>query len=51
MEFLWVGWFGRDPGWCSGWKARRLDSVGFIPEEDPDAFGFLDPGQCCRLAT
>jgi hypothetical protein len=48
MEVLWVRWFGRDPEWNSGPKHLRLDRVGFVPEGDPDAFGFVDPAQVIR---
>lgn len=48
MEFLWVRWFGRDPEWNGGPKHLRLDRVGFVPEGDPDAFGFIDPAQVIR---
>jgi hypothetical protein len=48
MEFLWVRWFGRDPDWSSGPTTCRLDRVGFVPEEDPEAFGFLDPMEVLR---
>lgn len=48
MKFLWVRWFGRDPQWTSGPSSLRLDRVGFVPEDDPEAFGFLDPTQVIR---
>lgn len=50
MDFLWVQWFGLDPDMRTGWQARRLPAVGFIPETDPDAFGFLDPQEVLRGA-
>ncbi|KDQ61193.1 hypothetical protein JAAARDRAFT_124840, partial [Jaapia argillacea MUCL 33604] len=43
MDFLHVHWFGQDPDWRSGWKAKQLDQLGFIPETNEDTFGFLDP--------
>ncbi|KAF7372464.1 C2H2-type domain-containing protein [Mycena venus] len=43
MEFLWVRWFGIEPNYRSGFKVARLPKVGFVPEDDPNAFGFLDP--------
>ena len=44
MDFLWVRWFGRDlDNYESGWKAKRLHRLGFIPSDEPGAFGFLDP--------
>jgi hypothetical protein len=48
MEFLWVRWLGRDPTHKCGWKADRLDRVGFVPHTDPEAFGFLDPRAVIR---
>ena len=48
MEFLWVRWFGIEPNYRSGFKVARLPKVGFVPEEDPDAFGFLDPSLVLR---
>ncbi|KAJ7311653.1 hypothetical protein DFH08DRAFT_973751 [Mycena albidolilacea] len=45
MEFLWVCWFGRDLSHKSGWKAKRLDRLGFIDLADPATFGFLDPAE------
>jgi hypothetical protein len=52
MDFLWVRWLGLDPGYRSGWRAKRLDRVGFVPHNDPEAFGFLDPDcvlRACHL--
>jgi hypothetical protein len=52
MEFLWVRWYGTDPGprYKSGWKARRLPRVGFVDDSDDSspAFGFLDPMHVIR---
>ncbi|KAI0083356.1 hypothetical protein BDY19DRAFT_856713, partial [Irpex rosettiformis] len=48
IEFLWVRWLGKDPTHKSGFKARRLPRIGFVPEEDADAFGFLDPTDVLR---
>jgi len=45
MEFLWVRWFGIDPGYRAGWKARRLHRVGFTVY---NSFGFLDPKEVIR---
>ncbi|KAF7354440.1 hypothetical protein MVEN_01133000 [Mycena venus] len=39
-----VRWFGIEPNYRSGFKVARLPKVGFVPEDDPNAFGFLDPG-------
>ncbi|KAF7363034.1 hypothetical protein MVEN_00655200 [Mycena venus] len=48
MEFLWVRWLGVEPGYRSGIRRARLPKVGFVPETDPYAFGFLDPAQVIR---
>ena len=48
MDFLWVRWLGLDTVAPGGWDRKRLHSVGFIPEDDPAAFGFLDPEQIVR---
>lgn len=48
LEFLFVRWFGTEEGWDSGWDSCRLDRVGFVPDSDPDAFGFLDPQDVVR---
>jgi hypothetical protein len=50
IEFLHVRWLGAEPGWKAGWKARRLDRLGFIPEGSAEAFSFLDPSQVIRGA-
>ncbi|KAJ7212478.1 hypothetical protein B0H12DRAFT_1276111, partial [Mycena haematopus] len=54
MEFLWVRWFGRDFTHSSGWKAKRLDRLGFMPSigenGDEGAFGFLDPDVVIRAS-
>ena len=43
MEVLWVQWFGLVPGHQFGPKVTQLLKIGFIPDMDPLAFGFLDP--------
>ncbi|KAJ7762206.1 hypothetical protein B0H16DRAFT_1884179 [Mycena metata] len=48
MEFLWVRWMGVEPGYRAGIKRARLPKVGFVPESDPFAFGFLDPQHVLR---
>ena len=52
MDVLLVRWFGFDsPDNQSGWGARRLHKVGFLPDTDEygPAFGFLDPSQVLRM--
>jgi hypothetical protein len=48
MEFLWVRWFGVEPGYRYGPGSARLPKIGFVDESDPFAFGFLDPAQVIR---
>jgi hypothetical protein len=48
MEFLWVRWFGVLPEYRWGFKRGRLPKIGFVPEEDDSAFGFLDPSFVIR---
>jgi hypothetical protein len=48
MQFLWVRWFGLVPNHRFGFKAARLPKIGFIPENDTGAFGFLDPSLVVR---
>jgi len=43
VDFLFVRWFGRDVDQNSGPANLHLERVGFVPSEDADAFGFLDP--------
>ena len=35
--------FGIDPSYRSGLKVGRLPKIGFVPENDDQAFSFLDP--------
>ncbi|THH09784.1 hypothetical protein EW146_g8583 [Bondarzewia mesenterica] len=48
MDFLWVRWLGLDPQMRTGWAAMRLPAVGFVPESNADAFGFIDPQEVLR---
>ncbi|THU80937.1 hypothetical protein K435DRAFT_694658, partial [Dendrothele bispora CBS 962.96] len=48
MEFLWVRWLGEEPNYRYGFKSARLPKVGFVPDTDDYAFGFLDPSQVIR---
>jgi len=48
FQFLMVRWFGEEPGWLGGARHLRLDKVGYVSEEDPEAFGFLDPSEVLR---
>ncbi len=48
MEFLWVRWYQFNETHRGGFTARRLHRLSFIPEEDPNAYGFLDPDDVIR---
>jgi hypothetical protein len=48
MEFLWVRWFGMEPSYRWGFKSARLPKIGFVPDADEGAFGFLDPSLVIR---
>ena len=48
MEVLWIQWFGLVPGHQFGSKMARLPKIGFVPDMDPLAFGFLDPSLVIR---
>ena len=51
MEFLWVQWFGVEPGrYRHGFHLARLPKLGFVESLDEYAFMFLDPGQVIRGA-
>ena len=43
MELLWVRWLGVEPKYHWGFRTAQLPKVGFVPESDDNAFGFLDP--------
>ncbi|KAJ3825180.1 hypothetical protein F5880DRAFT_1611327 [Lentinula raphanica] len=48
MEFLWIRWMGAEPHYRWGRTIGRLPKIGFVPESDPYAFGFLDPALVIR---
>jgi hypothetical protein len=49
MDFLWVRWFGVEPGrYQYGIHHGRLPKIGFVESTDPYAFTFLDPAQAIR---
>ncbi|KAJ7205778.1 hypothetical protein GGX14DRAFT_304615, partial [Mycena pura] len=48
MEFLWVRWLTHDMRYHSGWKSKRLPRITFMPFNDPQTFGFLDPNDVLR---
>jgi len=51
MDFLWVRWFGMEPGrYRYGFHCARLPKIGFVESTDEYAFTFLDPLQVIRGA-
>jgi len=49
MDFLWVRWFGVEPGrYRHGFRYARLPKIGFVESTDEYAFTFLDPTQVIR---
>jgi len=51
MDFLWVHWFGVEPGaYRHGFCHTRLPMIGFVESSDKYAFTFLDPTQVVRGA-
>jgi len=48
MEFLWVRWLGVVPGHSFGKRQAKLLKIGFVPDSDEFAFGFLDPSHIVR---
>ena len=48
MEFLWVRWLGVVPDHPFGRQQCRLPKIGFVPDSDEFAFGFLDPSLVLR---
>ena len=49
MDFLWVRWFGVEPGrYRHGFRFARLPKIGFVESTDEYAFTFLDPMQVIR---
>ena len=48
MDFLWVHWFGEEPGYLSGFHRARLPKIGFVESTDEFAFSFVDPANVVR---
>jgi hypothetical protein len=49
MDFLWVQWFGMEPGrYRHGFCHAHLPKIGFVESTDEYAFTFLDPAQVIR---
>lgn len=50
IDFLWVRWFARNRNLKTGWAMRRLPCIGFYPQGETEAFGFINPEQVVRAA-
>jgi hypothetical protein len=48
LDFLWVRWFRHMETTSSGWTARKLDRIQFLPVVDDGAFGFVNPAEILR---
>ncbi|KAK7025783.1 hypothetical protein R3P38DRAFT_3316409 [Favolaschia claudopus] len=48
MDFLWVRRYRLDTSWRAGFKRKRLYRLEFLPDSDPQAFGFLNPDKVIR---
>jgi len=48
MDFLWVRWFGEEPGYRSGFCQAHLPKIGFVESTDDFAFSFVDPANVVR---
>jgi hypothetical protein len=48
MDFLWVRWFGDEPGYRSGFCRAHLPKIGFVESKDEFAFSFIDPADVIR---
>lgn len=48
MDFLHVRWLHRESSGLSIWQTKRLPRLSFVPHDEPDAFGFLDPADIIR---
>ncbi|KAF7359981.1 hypothetical protein MVEN_00725000 [Mycena venus] len=50
MQFLWVRRYRLDRTFRGGFQRKRLHRLEFLPESDPNAFGFLNPDEVIRGA-
>ena len=48
MDFLHIRWFGSELNYRSGWKSHRLHRICFVDDDDPGAYGFVDPSKVIR---
>jgi hypothetical protein len=50
VNFLWVRRFRLDRSFKGGFKRKRLHRIEFLPDSDPDAYGFVDPDEVIRAS-
>jgi hypothetical protein len=50
LSFLWVRRFRLDPSFKGGFKRKRLHRIEFLPDSDPNAYGFVDPDEVIRAS-
>jgi hypothetical protein len=43
MDVLHVWWYHHDLTYRCGWNAKHLPRLQFLPQNNPNAFGFVDP--------
>ncbi|KAK7452756.1 hypothetical protein VKT23_012157 [Stygiomarasmius scandens] len=48
LDVAWVRWYQFDTTYRSGWKAKQLHGLQFIPATSRTAFGFVNPVQIIR---
>ncbi|KAJ7712525.1 hypothetical protein B0H14DRAFT_679246, partial [Mycena olivaceomarginata] len=50
VSFLWVRRFRIDRSFKAGFKRKRLHRIEFMPDDEPDAYGFVDPDEVIRAS-
>ncbi|KAJ7330330.1 hypothetical protein DFH08DRAFT_926009 [Mycena albidolilacea] len=50
VSFLWVRRFRIDRSFKAGFKRKRLHRLEFMPDDEPDAYGFVDPDEVIRAS-
>lgn len=48
IDVCWVRWYALDDTVPSGVKAKRFYQVGFLEDDDPAGYGFVDPSSIVR---
>ena len=50
LSFIWVRRFRLDRSFKGGFKRKRLHRIEFLPDSDPNAYGFVDPDEVIRAS-